>query len=167
LESDKFCGGRRKRDFHFLAQQQNQGEESMSDANAIFDRRKQHIDGFNRQDQDAMASTASDDIVIMAPNTPTVIGLDAARAWWSSGFEAAEARFDFEPLELDIEGDLAIDRFHWIMTTTPRSDGETTRDDGDCIWIWRQGIDGSWRVTHAIWNSHHQSPGVWSGAPRS
>jgi ketosteroid isomerase-like protein len=59
----------------------------MNDANAIAERRKQHIDGFNRQDQDAMASTASEKIVVMAPNTPAVVGLAAARDWWSALME--------------------------------------------------------------------------------
>jgi ketosteroid isomerase-like protein len=139
----------------------------MSEADTIAALRKKHIDGFNRQDQEAMASTSSNETVIMAPNQPAVIGLDAARSWWSSGFDLADAHFSYEPQELEIEGDLAVDRFHWTMETTPKSGGETTRDDGDCIWVWRRGTDGSWRISHAIWNSDNRSPGIWSGAPRT
>lgn len=139
----------------------------MKDGDAIAALREKHIEGFNRQDPEAMASTSAEDVVIMAPNQPAVVGLDAARAWWRSGFALADARLGYESQELMIEGALAVDRFHWTMKTTPKTGGDTIRDDGDCIWIWRRSGNGSWRLSHAIWNSNGQSPSIWSGAPRA
>lgn len=66
--------------------------------------------------------------------------------------------------DLTVAGDVAIDRFNWKQRMTVHGDDETLEDEGVCIWIWRRGEDGSWRVQGAIWNSDLAEPGIWSRA---
>jgi len=65
----------------------------MKDAEAIASGRKQHIDAFNRIDIEDMASVVTDDVVVMAPNFPPVVGKAAARSWWKQGFAAGASHF--------------------------------------------------------------------------
>jgi ketosteroid isomerase-like protein len=138
----------------------------MTDMDAVATARKAHIDAFNRMDVEAMASVVADDLVGMPPNTPPIAGKEAARAWWKAGFDAAQAHFGFTPTELVVADDLAFDRFAWTMETTPKDGGQAIQDNGDCVWIWKKQSDGSWLMWRAIWNSHNETPGVWSGASR-
>lgn len=138
----------------------------MNDSDAIATLRKQHIDAFNRADAEGMASVVADYVILMPPNIPALEGKEAARAWWQGGFDAAQSHIGFTPTELAIAGDWAFDRFAWTMETTRTSGGEATRDNGDCVWIWRKGLDGSWLLARAIWNSDNEATGIWSGASR-
>ncbi len=139
----------------------------MNDAEAIAALRKRHIDAFNRTDLEGMASVVSEDVVVMAPNLPPFEGKSAARSWWQAGFEAAHSHFGFTPTELEVAGGWAFDRFAWSMETTPSTGGPITRDNGDCVWIWRKGSDGAWLIARAIWNSDNEATGIWSGTSRS
>jgi ketosteroid isomerase-like protein len=120
-----------------------------------------------REQAAGMASIVAEDVVTMPPNLPALEGKKALRVWWQAGFDAARSLFGFTPTGLVIAGEWAIDRFAWTMGTTPSSGGETTRDNGDCLWIWRKNSDGSWLLARAIWNSDNAATGMWAGASRS
>jgi len=140
---------------------------TLNDAETIAALRKEHIDAFDGSDLEGMVKMVSDDVVVMAPNLPALHGKEAVRSWWKEGFEAARSHFGFSPTELEVAGDWAFDRFAWTMETTPNGGGKTTRDNGDCVWIWKKGPNGSWLLARAIWNSDNLAPGIWSGASRS
>ena len=138
----------------------------MSDSAAITQLRGNFIAAFNRQDIDAMAEYATDDLVGMPPNQPALVGIDASRAWWSEGFKLARSRFTASSKEIEVAGDWAFDRFDWTMETTPTGGGESVHDNGNCVWISRREPDGAWKLARAIWNSDNEATGVWSGASR-
>ncbi len=71
---------------------------------------------------------------------------------------------DMDSHDMTVLGDTAIHRFNWVQRITLRSEGQTLEDKGKCIWIWRRGEDGAWRVASAIWNSDLAEPGIWAGA---
>ncbi len=139
----------------------------VSDAEAIASLRQKFVAAFNRADVEGMADMVTDDVVTMPPNQPAVVGKDATRSWWSEGFDAARSHLEVSAQELEVAGDWAFDRLDWTMETTPTGGGETTRDNGKSVWIWRQQPDGSWQIARSIWNSDNEVPGLWSGAPRS
>ena len=139
----------------------------MSDAEAIASLRQQLFDAFNRADVEGMAKTVSDDVMVMPPNQPNVVGKKALRTWWTEGLNAVQSHIELAPQELEVAGEWAYDRFDWTMETTPKGGGKTTRDNGTCVFIWRRQSDGSWLHARSIWNSDNQAAGPWSGASRS
>ncbi|HVS12848.1 MAG TPA: DUF4440 domain-containing protein [Thermoanaerobaculia bacterium] len=90
--------------------------------------------------------------------------MKAAQDFWREGFAAAKTEMETHSHDLTVAGDVAIDRFNWKQRMTVHGDDETLEDEGVCIWIWRRGEDGSWRVQGAIWNSDLAEPGIWSRA---
>ena len=87
----------------------------------------------------------------------------ASQGLWKDGFAAATSIFTIAPKQLDIAGDIAVDRFGWTMDTTPHEGGDTMRDEGACVWMWRR-VNGSWKLDCSIWNSDLAEPGIWAGA---
>lgn len=139
----------------------------MNDVEAVAQTRDEHIDGFNRQDAAAMSLTVADDSITMPPNQAPLVGRAALEAWWKEGFAVAESTFTYVPQEVLIAGSWAYDRFDWAMETRSRSSDEKTSDGGNCVWLWQQQDDGSWKLFRTIWNSVSPVAGIWSGAPRT
>lgn len=135
----------------------------MSDENAIAAQREAWMDAFFAEDIPRMSHFVTEDTLVMPPNQPQRVGLEAAQEFWQEGFAAAETVMETHSHDVRVAGDLAIDRFNWKQRITLRETEDTVEDEGICIWIWRRGEDGTWRVAGAIWNSDLAQPGVWSG----
>ena len=118
---------------------------------------------FNRQDIEAMSELVTDDTVAIPPNQPQLVGLEASQAFWREGFAAANSVMAIRPIQLDLAEDVAVDRFAWTMDSTPHEGGDTVRDKGGCIWIWRR-EGGTWKLGCSIWNSDLAEPGIWAAA---
>jgi ketosteroid isomerase-like protein len=60
--------------------------------------------------------------------------------------------FKAEPVEIEGRGDLAYARgiFSWTFRV---AEGEPFSDTGKWIAIWRRQADGSWLLSHDIWDS--------------
>jgi ketosteroid isomerase-like protein len=137
----------------------------MTDHESINRLRAQFVASFNREDISALSELISDDNVAMPPNRPLLNGKGENIAFWSEGFAVAESRVSVTPEELEVQGDLAFDRFRYVMESAPKSGGAMACDEGKCIWLWRRQSDGGWKVARAIWNSDlPQGQTVWTGA---
>jgi ketosteroid isomerase-like protein len=124
-----------------------------NDRESIEQRRADYVAAFNRGDVAAMAEYATADTIGMAPNRPSIRGLDAHRQLWSEGFAAAKSLFYVYPEELEIAGDIAVDQHRWVLDSMPKRGGRPIHDEGKGIWIWRRQGDGAWKVSRGIWNS--------------
>jgi len=140
----------------------------MNDRDIITRRGAEFCAALNRQDIDVLSGLRAEDCIDIPPNRPAIRGLPAIQAFWREGFAVAETRFVMSPEQLDIDGDTAVDRFRWTAESAPISGGESTRDEGICLWAWRREKDGAWRIAQAIWNSDlPQGQTVWTTAPSS
>ncbi len=126
---------------------------AVSDRETVETLRAGYTDAFNREDTTALARYISDDIVSMAPNRPATRGIDAQRTVWCEGFAAAKSLLFTFTEELDVLGEVAIDRHRWVLNSMPKRGGRPVHDEGKCIWIWRRQAEGDWKIVNAIWNS--------------
>ena len=133
----------------------------MGNREIIEQRRSEFVAAFNREDIEALEQYAVDDVISMAPNRPMIRGIEAQRAFWSEGFAAAKSLFFILPEELEIMGDIAIDRHCWVLDSMPRRGGRPVQDRGKGIWVWRRGASG-WKIARAIWNSDQSQAGFLS-----
>jgi uncharacterized protein (TIGR02246 family) len=135
----------------------------MDDREIIEQRRAEFVAAFNREDVAVMERYASADTINMGPNRPATRGIEAQRALWNEGFVAAKSLFYIFPEELEVMGDVAIDRHRWVLDSMPRRGGRPIHDEGKGIWIWRRERGGGWNVARAIWNSDLSHANFLSG----
>lgn len=135
----------------------------MTDRDAVSARHDEFVASFATEDVEAMSEFLSDDHVGMPPNQPQLVGKDAAKEYWRNGFSMASSEFSTRSRSVTVAGDVAVDRFQWEMAVSPRDGSPAMRDTGKCVWIWRRGADGTWRLATAIWNSDLDKPALWGG----
>ncbi len=136
----------------------------MSDAEAVVTRHQAFISTFATQDLEALAGFLTEDHVGMAPGQPQMTGRDEAKEFWRQGFSTADSSFTSHSQDVTVAADMAIDRFNWDMTISPRDGSPSVKDTGKCVWVWRRDGDGAWRLASAIWNSDQSEPTPWTGA---
>ena len=97
----------------------------------------------------------TEDVVIMPPNEAIIEGKAAYNAWAESS--PLLSTFELTQHEITGHGDLAYVRGAYSLTMTP-AEGDTLSDHGKYIEIWKRQSDGSWLVSHDIWNSDQPLP---------
>jgi len=96
----------------------------------------------------------ADDAILMPPNDTTVFGKDEIRSWWEDYFEFFRITSSVETeREVTVAGDQAYDRASVSVTIIPKERGPTIRDDIRSLTVWRHEPDGTWKISHQIWNS--------------
>jgi ketosteroid isomerase-like protein len=125
----------------------------VSERNSIEQQRADYVEAFNREDIPAMMRCAAPDIDAMAPGRPAIRGMDDQVQFWRDGFKAAKSLLFLFPDDLEVMGDVAIDRHRWVLDSMPKRGGRPVHDEGKGVWIWRRHDDGSWRIARSIWNS--------------
>jgi len=83
---------------------------------------------------DAVAALDTEDVMLLPPGEPLVVGRAAIEASWQ-GF------LDAHPHDVGVE------------TIDARSSGSLGYETGRFIEILRKGADGKWYSTHGIWNN--------------
>ena len=124
-----------------------------SDVKAILDFEQAVFDAQIAGDFEAWLSSFTDDAIVMAPNLPALNGKQAIRQWNAPIFEQFHLHEESDEREVEVAGDWAYIRAHWIWTLTPKSGGEVVRDTGNSIWILHRQPDGSWKISRGIFNS--------------
>ena len=117
------------------------------------------IRGGNAGDAEVFLSAFSDDAVAMPPNAPAVAG-DAFREWTRGFFDQIELAVSYEDVQLIVAGDHAIHHYAFEWTVTPKAGGEPFSERGQGIHILRREPDGSWKITHDIWNANAPPAGM-------
>ena len=131
-----------------------------ADVEAIRGLIAQELAAINALDVDGFTAIWADDIMAMPPNEPAVSG-EAAVEWLNGfveTFSAAQGAYHDE--EIIVSGDWAMHTYGLELTVTPRGGGDAETERGRGIHIFRRGADGSWKMSHDIWNTEAPPEGM-------
>ena len=92
----------------------------------------------------------ADDAVLMPPNAPAFAGRAAVQQFWGGLLAAGSSDVDLIPDDIQVSGDVAIERGHYEVT-------KPFRDSGKYVVVWRN-RGGKWLITHDIFNSSLTPP---------
>ena len=126
---------------------------SVNDRDIIERQRAEYVAAFNCQDIRTMTGCIAAELDAMAPGRPAIRGIDAQIQVWHEGFAAARSLLFVLPDDLELMGDVAVDRHRWVLDSLAKRDGRPVHDEGKGIWIWRRQVDGGWKIAQSIWNS--------------
>ena len=99
-----------------------------------------------------LMSLLADDIVMMHPNRPAIIGLAANRVDLLSAFEKFHVDQTVVSDEIVVSGEWAFDRSRATTTLTPAAGGAPVTVRSKAITILRRQADGSWKIARVIGN---------------
>lgn len=137
-----------------------------SDRSAIDANHERFLAAMRANNTDSLVALLTDDVTFDPPNEPSVRGREATRAWnerlLSQVRTSAVSVTDREVL---VDGNLAVERGSFTWTVTPVGGGSPMVDEGKFVAIYRKQADGSWKVSHDIWNSSRPAAGT-TGAKR-
>lgn len=103
---------------------------------------------------DAMVSLYAEDAVLMPPNDTSVYGQAEIRAWWEEYFSFFRITSSVETAhDVSVAGDHAFIRSSFSVTIIPKEAGSRIFDDIRSLTVWKKKPDGSWKISHQIWNS--------------
>jgi ketosteroid isomerase-like protein len=107
------------------------------------------------KDVERLLGLLTEDIVMMHPNRPAIVGLAANRSDLLAAFERFQV--DQTPVsdEIVVAGDWAFDRSRATTTLTPLAGGAPVTVRSKAITILRRQPDGSWKIARVIGNLDH------------
>ncbi len=111
-----------------------------------------------RGDVDAYVRLFTEDVIYMWPNTPSIIGRKALRAWFKKRFSEYSAELSKAIEEIIILGDWAFERGNEVAEITTRSTGDVNATQGKYINLYQRQNDGSWKIARRIHNLDHPHP---------
>ena len=108
-------------------------------------------EAFEQGDTVALGQLYTPNALLLAPSD-TVRGRADIRRWFRPREGGNRFEHALETADLDIYGDVAIDRGHWSQTFTGE-DGTERTVSGVYLVTWRRGADGRWRMEYDMWHA--------------
>jgi len=124
---------------------------TQADTAAVNDLRQQEVSAVGTGDT-ALAYLA-DDIVMMPPNEPAVVGISAARAWFGAFARQFRATVSYPSTKVVFAGDLAVEQYTGTLTLTPVAGGQPTTEVLKGLHVYRRDAGGVWKMVQDVWNS--------------
>ncbi len=134
--------------------------DTQADADAVRALADRELAAAAAGDPSMFSAMLTADAVMMPPNEPARAG--AAVLPWVQDFMAAVtvSNASYQHDEVTILGDVAIHRFSFTWTITPRAGGTPFTETGKGIHIMRRQADGTWRIAHDVWNTDAPAPSM-------
>jgi len=120
---------------------------------------RQIVEALLAEDFAAFAALFTEDGLRMPPNEPLHQGREVIEAWATSNWgPLTTTEFTQEAVEIDGRGDLAYARGTYSATVEVPGLPEPITEVGKMLAILRKQPDGSWLVSHAIYNADAPPP---------
>ena len=126
---------------------------TQEDLEAIEKVRKMEVAGVNSGDPDNAVRAYADDVVQLAPNEPAIAGKSNIRAWIAGMYEQFDLKINYTSADVTVSGDWASEHYAGTATFMPKDGSASVTEDIKGIHIYKRQADGSWRITHDIWNT--------------
>jgi ketosteroid isomerase-like protein len=110
------------------------------------------------QDFDAMGEAFAEDVLVLAPNQPEIVGKAPLREWQQAFEDVTWQHYELVVAEIGGCGDLAYVRANFSMTYTLPGQTEPISDSGRGFHILRKQPDGTWLITHDFFQSDQPLP---------
>jgi ketosteroid isomerase-like protein len=107
----------------------------------------------NSGDASFFERVAANDLVVMPPNAPAVLGRSAAVAFMQQFLGQFDLRIQYVSEEIQIHGDVAFDRGTYSQTLTPKSGGGSIPESGKYLWLYSRRSGSTWEFSRVIWNA--------------
>jgi ketosteroid isomerase-like protein len=106
------------------------------------------------EDVNPIVEMFAEDAILMPPNDTTLFGKDEIRSWWEDYFSFFRITSIVpNEREITVAGIQAFERESFSATIIPKESGARILDDIRSLTVWRCEPDGSWKISHQIWNS--------------
>jgi uncharacterized protein (TIGR02246 family) len=119
-------------------------------------------DAYNSADLDRLMALYAEDAVSMPPGRPALEGRAAIESHFQSLFATFVAHHETSIVDLELAGDLAIERGRYTATFTPKDGNAPNSEIGKYLVVRRQ-AGNVWRIVWEIWNSQEQLPAQTTG----
>lgn len=125
-----------------------------SERQAISRVREQEIATFSSGDVEKLLALCTDDLVLMPPNEPAVVGKEAVRGWARNLYQQFKVEGSYtSTADLRVIGDWAFERMSFKLKLTPIAGGAPIDEVGKGVHIYRRQAGGAWKIAQDIWNS--------------
>jgi uncharacterized protein (TIGR02246 family) len=115
--------------------------------------RNREIAALSAGNTDSLLAVYADDIDMMAPGFPASQGLAAVRTMIDGMLKEVTMSGSYMTSNVEIIGDVAIDRYTGSLTLTPKAGGPATIEVIKGLHVLRRQADGSWKIVQDVWNT--------------
>jgi uncharacterized protein (TIGR02246 family) len=107
---------------------------------------------FNKGDAEAITNLFDKDGIIMPPGKFAVVGKNNIREIYAKMFFAIRSKIELKPGNIQSGRDLAVISGAFSRADLPAKGGFSTTVSGHYVFVLRKQQDGSWKISHDIWN---------------
>ena len=103
---------------------------------------------WNSKDLEKILSFFADDVILLYPNTPPIVGKDAMREYEKQFFDDPSFTMQAQIISLDVaqSGDLGYTQGTETVTTTNPKTGKAVTDRYKWLTVRKKQADGSWKI---------------------
>jgi uncharacterized protein (TIGR02246 family) len=123
------------------------------DVEAINKVREMEAASINDANPDHVSDIYAKDVDYTPPGEAALKGTDAVRQWLVAMLEQVDGELEYTESDVRVVGDWAFEQYAAVVTMTPKAGGESMTENLRGMHIYHRGEDGSWKITHDIWNS--------------
>jgi ketosteroid isomerase-like protein len=129
-----------------------------ADKQAIAKVRDQEIPALASGEPEKLLAIYSDDVVLLPPNEPAVVGKAAARTWLQGMFKQFKVEGTYSSTaDLTVSGDLAFERLAFKLKLTPVGGGAPIEETGKGLHVYKRQA-GAWKIAQDAWNTDAAPP---------
>jgi len=126
------------------------GENDVKTLNQL---RERTMKAENAGDAAFFERVSAEDVIVMPPGMPAVMGRAATVAFMSAFLGQFELHIRYVSEEIRVHGDFGFDRGTYSQTLTPKGGDQGNRESGKYLWIYSRRSDGVWEFSRVIWNA--------------